>query len=80
LTPCLSHRVTLPRSIGVSVEVGLLTDLQNTFRHPDGLFVPRYGGLSPGLHAIQEPLTRLRAAARDAGLPVIYTQHAYQPA
>jgi ureidoacrylate peracid hydrolase len=57
----------------------LLIDLQNGFLDTNG-FVPRsYGGLSPSLAAVSQPAERMLAAARAVGIPIIHTQHAWEP-
>jgi ureidoacrylate peracid hydrolase len=57
----------------------LLIDLQNGFVHPEGWTARMFGGLSDSLAATVEPAARALAAAREAGIPVIHTQHAWEP-
>lgn len=57
----------------------LLIDLQNGFVDPDGFVARSIGGLTPSLVAAVEPARRLLAGAREAGIPVIHTQHAFEP-
>ena len=57
----------------------LLIDLQNGFVHPEGWTARMFGGLAPSLAATVEPAARALGAARAAGIPVIHTQHAWEP-
>jgi ureidoacrylate peracid hydrolase len=58
----------------------LLIDVQNGFLHEDGLVARMAGGTLPESSAATiEPLIRTIAAARAQGIPIIYTQHAWQP-
>lgn len=57
----------------------LLIDLQNGFVHPEGWTARMFGGLADSLAATVEPAARALAAAREAGIPVIHTQHAWEP-
>jgi ureidoacrylate peracid hydrolase len=56
----------------------LLIDLQNGFVDPRGFVARDFGGLSPSLRAAVGAARRLLLAARDAGIPVIHTQHAFE--
>jgi nicotinamidase-related amidase len=57
----------------------LMIDMQNGFLHEQGWTARMFGGVSPSLAATIEPAGRALAAAREAGLPVIHTQHAWEP-
>lgn len=57
----------------------LLIDLQNGFVHPEGFVSKLYGGLTPSLQAAVEPASQVLAAARQAAVPVIHTQHVFEP-
>jgi ureidoacrylate peracid hydrolase len=58
----------------------LLIDVQNGFLHEDGLVARMAGGTLPKSSAATiEPLIRTIAAARAQDVPIIYTQHAWQP-
>ena len=57
----------------------LLIDLQNGFVDPDGFVSRLYGGLSSSLQAAVEPARQALVAARAAGIPVIHTQHVFEP-
>ncbi len=57
----------------------LLIDLQNGFVDPDGFISRLYGGLSSSLQAAVEPARQALLAARAAGIPVIHTQHVFEP-
>jgi ureidoacrylate peracid hydrolase len=57
----------------------LLIDVQNGFLHPDGMAARMAGGTLPEASAATvAPLARTIAAARAAGIPIIYTQHAWR--
>lgn len=57
----------------------LLIDLQNGFVDPEGFVARLYGGLTPSLQAAVEPARELLEAARQAAVPVIHTQHVFEP-
>ncbi|MDQ8044420.1 MAG: isochorismatase family cysteine hydrolase [Solirubrobacteraceae bacterium] len=58
----------------------LLVDVQNAFLDPGGLVARMAGGVLESTYTDTiEPTATLIAAARSAGVPIIYTQHAYQP-
>jgi ureidoacrylate peracid hydrolase len=57
----------------------LLIDLQNGFIDPQGFVARTYPGLSDTITAAAAPAARLLAAARETGIPVIHTQHAFEP-
>ena len=57
----------------------LLIDVQNGFLDPSGMAARLSGGVLPECSAATvEPLKRAIAAARAAGVPIIYTQHALE--
>lgn len=57
----------------------LLIDVQNGFLHPDGMVARMAGGALPETSAAAiAPLARTISAARAAGVPIIYTQHAWR--
>lgn len=57
----------------------LLIDVQNGFLHPEGMAARMAGGTLPEASAATiAPLARTIAAARAAGVPIIYTQHAWR--
>lgn len=56
----------------------LVIDLQNGFCHPEGSFA-KLGLDSASLAAAVPGSKRLVAAAREAGIPVIYTRFVYRP-
>lgn len=56
----------------------LVIDLQNGFCHPDGSFAT-LGLDSAALAAAVPGSKRLVAAAREAGIPIIYTRFVYRP-
>ncbi|HWI70535.1 MAG TPA: isochorismatase family cysteine hydrolase [Baekduia sp.] len=68
-----------PPPIPTSETALLLIDLQNGFVHPEGWTARMFGGLAPSLAATVAPAARALAAAREAGIPVIHTQHAWEP-
>jgi ureidoacrylate peracid hydrolase len=53
----------------------LVVDMQNDFVHGDGLCARAFGpDLVSGFQSVVEPIARLAAAAREAGVAVIYTK------
>lgn len=56
----------------------VVVDMQNGFCHSDGS-VDRIGLPAAALQPAVVPCTRLLAAARSAGVPVIYTRYVYRP-
>jgi ureidoacrylate peracid hydrolase len=56
----------------------LVVDMQNGFCHDDGS-VNKVGLPAARLRPAIEPCERLIAAARQAGIPVIYTRYVYRP-
>jgi ureidoacrylate peracid hydrolase len=56
----------------------LVIDMQNGFCHPSGS-LPSAGRALPGMPAVIAANAQLIAAARTAGLPVIYTRHVFRP-
>lgn len=60
----------------------LVTDMQNAFCHRDGSFQRMLKGTVLSIDmcvAAVPPCAALIAAARDLGIPVIYTKYVYQP-
>ena len=57
----------------------LLIDLQNDFLHPDGWYAQNGIDISH-MRRLIEPARRLLEAAREAGVPVVWTQHGYRDA
>jgi nicotinamidase-related amidase len=55
----------------------LLVDAQNSFLHQDGV-VSRVVGPVPDADRFVAEAARLLAAARAAGIPVVYTRHAFR--
>jgi ureidoacrylate peracid hydrolase len=55
----------------------VLIDLQRDFLHPDGWYAKRGIDLSH-MRLVIEPSLRLLAAARGAGVPVVWTRHGYK--
>jgi ureidoacrylate peracid hydrolase len=69
----------LPELIPTQDAALLLIDVQNGFLHPNGMAARMAGGTLPDASASTiEPLARTIAAARAAGVPIIYTQHAWR--
>jgi nicotinamidase-related amidase len=68
-----------PPPIPTSETALLMIDMQNGFLHPEGWTARMRGGVGPSLAATIEPAARTLAAARAAGLPVIHTQHGWEP-
>jgi ureidoacrylate peracid hydrolase len=56
----------------------LIVDMQNGFCHDDGS-VNKVGLPAASLRPAIEPCERLIAAARLAGIPIIYTRYVYRP-
>jgi ureidoacrylate peracid hydrolase len=56
----------------------LVIDMQNGFLHPDGS-IPRNDKPMLEVERVVAETVDLVAAARDAGLPVIYTAHVFRP-
>jgi ureidoacrylate peracid hydrolase len=56
----------------------LVIDMQNGFCHPAGS-LPSAGNALPGMSDVVAANVELLAAARTAGLPVIYTRHVFRP-
>lgn len=56
----------------------VVVDMQNGFCHADGS-VDRIGLPAAALEPAIAPCTRLVAAARAAGVPIIYTRYVYRP-
>lgn len=56
----------------------LVIDMQNGFCHPDGS-VPRYLEPLPRMAEVVAANADLLAAAREAGLPILYTRHVFRP-
>jgi ureidoacrylate peracid hydrolase len=57
----------------------LLIDLQNDFLHADGWYAQKGIDISH-MRRVVEPAQRLLQAARQAGVPVVWTQHGYRDA
>jgi ureidoacrylate peracid hydrolase len=57
----------------------LLIDLQNDFLHPDGWYSQKGIDISH-MRRVIEPTQQLLHAAREAGVPVVWTQHGYRDA
>jgi nicotinamidase-related amidase len=57
----------------------LLIDLQNDFLHPEGWYAQSGVDISHMRRAI-EPSSRLVEAARETGVPVVWTRHGYRDA
>jgi ureidoacrylate peracid hydrolase len=56
----------------------VVVDMQNGFIHPEGSF-PRVGISQPGIPEVLAANIELVAAARERGIPVIFTRHVFRP-
>lgn len=56
----------------------IVVDMQNDYTHPDGYYAHKGLNLS-FIQETVEPIRQLAAAAREAHVPVIYTQHTILP-
>jgi ureidoacrylate peracid hydrolase len=56
----------------------IVVDMQNGFCHPDGSF-PRIGRGLEGADVAVRNAAAAVAAAREAGVPVVFTRHVYRP-
>jgi len=69
---------TIP-SLPTAETAVLMIDMQNGFLHEEGWTARMSGSVSASLAATIEPAARTLAAAREAGVPVIHTQHGWEP-
>lgn len=55
----------------------LVIDMQNGFVHPEGS-IASLGSPLPGISEVIEENRKLIGAARDAGVPIVYTRHQWR--
>jgi nicotinamidase-related amidase len=61
------------------VDVLLVIDMQNSFCHPRGAMYESLGAPLHEIGRVVDATAAATAAARAAGIPVVFTRHQYQP-
>jgi ureidoacrylate peracid hydrolase len=67
-----------PISFEVATTAVMVVDMQNDFASPHGMFARAGIDITP-IRAVVEPTARVLAAARRAGMPVVYLKMGFRP-